>query len=255
MFPPGNATATDAIIAHLGYRRSGLLSSLVGPLLIPARSWADFLTAYSQAGSPPLAVTLIGTATMPDDVPGGMDVVGFELPVDGPPLPYAAGSTLVAYEVTNATDRQQLLAAIAEQRATGRPVIAKYRTGGTTADAFPSDTALADIIVEAAQVGAPLKFTAGLHSAVRFPDPATGFQHHGFLNLMAATLQARSGAGCAAVLAALRERDSAAVAAEVESWTATEVRDVRRGFVSFGCCGVDEPVADLLALGLLDGET
>lgn len=253
MFPPGNATASDAITAHLRYRRSGTMSALVGPLLVPTGSWAEFLTAYAKAGSPPLAVTVIGTATMPDDVPPGLDVVGFELAVDAPPLPDDTGTASVAYEVTYAADRQQLLAAVAERLATGRPVIAKYRTGGTGADAFPSDRALGDVLNEAAQVDAPLKFTAGLHNAVRRTDPATGFEHHGFLNLMVATSRARSGAGHAAVLAALRERDPTAVTAEVESWTATEVSEVRSGFVSFGCCGVDEPVADLVKLGLFDG--
>jgi hypothetical protein len=54
------------------------------------------------------------------------------------------------------------------------------------------------------------------------------------------------------VEAALGVRDAMKVTAEVGSWTAAEISDVRAAFVSFGCCGVAEPVADLVKLGLLD---
>jgi hypothetical protein len=254
MFPPGDATPGDALRAHLGYR-AGALSGLIGPLLVPAARFGEFCEAFADAGSPALAVSLIGTAELPGAVPPAMELVGFELPVGAPPLPDPGGTYRVACEVTTSSDRLQVLAAVAEGRARGRQVIAKYRTGGTSADAFPSERALGEVLVEAAAVGVPLKFTAGLHSAVRFTDPATGFDHHGFLNLMTAVSAAISGAEAAAVESALASRDADAIAAEVSAWTSGEVADVRAAFVSFGCCGVEEPVADLVKLGLLDAES
>jgi hypothetical protein len=251
MFPPGNATPSDALRAHLGYR-TGALSGLVGPLLVPAARFGEFCEAFARAGSPAVAVSLVGTAEAPGEVPPAVDLVGFEVPVDAPPLPDPGGAYRLACEVTSSSDRLQVLAAVVEGRARGRQVVAKYRTGGTSADSFPSERALAEVLLEAAEVRAPLKFTAGLHSAVRFTDPATGFDHHGFLNLMTAVWAATSGAGVAAVESALASRDADEVTAQVNAWTAAEVSAVRAAFVSFGCCGVEEPVADLAKLGLLD---
>lgn len=251
MFPPGNATPGNALDAHLRYRRGGL-SGLLGPLLVSSDRFDELSDAHAAAGSPALAVSLVGTAEVPQNVPPAVEIVGFELPVSAPPLPDPGPSYQVACEITSATDRPQLLASVAEQRARGRRVIAKYRTGGSSAGAFPDVAVLAEVLVQAAAVRAPLKFTAGLHSAVRFTDRVTGFDHHGFLNLMTAVMHAGSGADSDVVRAALATRDPAAVTAEISSWTAAEVADARAAFVSFGCCGVDEPVADLVKLGLLD---
>ena len=41
----------------------------------------------------------------------------------------------------------------------------------------------------------PFKCTAGLHNAVRHRAADTGFEHHGFLNVLLATRQAFDGAG------------------------------------------------------------
>jgi hypothetical protein len=253
MFPPANASAADALDAHLRYRR-GSLSGLLGPLLVSSGRFAEFCDSHASAGSPAVAVSLVGTAEMPPSVPPAVEIVGFELPVSAPPLPDRGLSRQVAWEITSAADRPQLLASVAEHRARGRQVVAKFRTGGSSADAFPDCAVLAEVLVQAAAVQAPLKFTAGLHSAVRFTDRVTGFDHHGFLNLMTAVLKAGSGADVDAVSAALAVRDAAVVAAEVSSWTAAEVADVRAAFVSFGCCGVEEPVTDLVKLGLVELE-
>jgi hypothetical protein len=254
MFPPGNASPGDALRAHLSYRSSAL-SGLVGPLLVPAARFGEFCEAFGDAGSPAVAVALIGTAEVPGEVPPAMELVGFELPVEAAPLPDPGGAYRVACEVTSSSERLQVLAAVAEGRARGRHVIAKYRTGGTSADAFPSERALGEVLVAAAAVGVPLKFTAGLHSAIRFTDPVTGFDHHGFLNLMTAVSAAISGAEAGVVESALASRDADAVTAEINSWAAGEIADVRAAFVSFGCCAVEEPVADLVKLGLLDAES
>ncbi len=257
MFPPGNASPGDAIAEHLRYR-TGEFSTLVGPLLIDHRRWQEFTDAHSRAGSPSLDVRVIGVATAPPSIPAGVRVSGFEVPVASLPLPDPGDAFVVAGEITAAPDRSKLLTAMAERRSAGQRIIAKYRTGGTSAEAFPGVQELAQVIAEAAEARVPLKFTAGLHHAVRFTDEESGFEHHGFLNLMVAVARARRAAvalsnrgDLASVVSALAERDPATLADEVRSWSTDQVRRVREAFVSFGCCGLQEPVADLVALGLL----
>ena len=65
----------------------------------------------------------------------------------------------------------------------------KFRTGGTDADAFPTAATLAAWIDAALDRETPFKCTAGLHHAVRHRDRETGFEHHGFLNVLLATRQ------------------------------------------------------------------
>jgi hypothetical protein len=124
----------------------------------------------------------------------------------------------------------------------------KYRTGGVDADLFPTVDDLASWIDAALDRETPFKCTAGLHHAVRHTDPETGFTHHGFLNVLAATRTALDGGDVRAVL---DEQDGAALVAalpDVDTLTRT-----RRWFTSFGSCSVREPLDDLIALGLVPG--
>jgi hypothetical protein len=250
MFPPGNASAADALAGHLRLRQSAH-ADLVGPLLVPARSWDDFRQACAAAGDPPVTVVLIGTTTMPPDVPPGVTVTGFEVAVPDTPLPEVGEGQSLAAEISIGAGAGRVLAEVAEQAAAGRLVLAKFRTGGTTADAFPAEEVVGYVIASAMAAGAPLKLTAGLHHAVRHTDPVTGFEHHGFLNVLVAFAHALAGDDLAALVDVLAERDSAAVVAAYRALTDDQVAAARRGFVSFGCCGVEDPIRDLVALGLL----
>ncbi len=78
--------------------------------------------------------------------------------------------------------------AAAVVRAAGRRL--KMRTGGTTAAAFPTSAQLAAGLITCAAEQLAFKLTAGLHHAVRYRDSATGFEHHGFLNVLAAVANA-----------------------------------------------------------------
>lgn len=252
MFPPGNASPADALAAHLRYR-AAWFADLVGPLLVHHARWDEFGQAHAEAGSPALAVVVIGTAAVPAHVPAGVEITGFELAVSELPLPDPGRAFQLACEVTTAADRAKVFTGISERRSGGQRVLAKFRTGGTSAAAVPSEQDVAEVIVEAARVAVPLKFTAGLHHAVRFTDAETGWEQHGFLNLLVAVARSCQGADPTSVLAAVAERDAETVASEVRSWSPAEVGRVREAFVSFGCCGLEEPVSDLVGLGLLDG--
>ena len=122
----------------------------------------------------------------------------------------------------------------------------KFRTGGLDADLFPSVDELASWVDAALDRETPFKCTAGLHHAVRHTDPATGYRHHGFLNVLAATRTALDGGD---VVATLAEEDGAALVAALPD--ADTLARTRRWFTSFGCCEVREPLEDLVRLGLV----
>jgi len=121
----------------------------------------------------------------------------------------------------------------------------KFRTGGLEAELFPHPHALSRWIEAALDRETPFKCTAGLHNAVAHTDPETGFEHHGFLNVLAATEAALAGGDVHAVLA---ERDPQAVA----ELAGKVPEGTRRWFTSFGSCSVLEPLEDLVNLGLVD---
>ena len=135
----------------------------------------------------------------------------------------------------------------------------KLRTGGVTADAFPSIAQVADALSAAMQHHVPIKFTAGLHHPLRQFRDEVAAQMHGFLNVLGA-----------AVLAAEHHWDEGQIAQMLEderaesfsfdetifAWReweiATDRIHARRKLVaSFGSCSFDEPREDLRALNLL----
>ncbi len=71
----------------------------------------------------------------------------------------------------------------------------KFRTGGVSAEFFPSPEQLAVCLESALDRELPFKCTAGLHHAVRHRDEQTGISHHGFLNVLLATRTALHGGG------------------------------------------------------------
>jgi hypothetical protein len=126
----------------------------------------------------------------------------------------------------------------------------KLRTGGESADAFPDEGRLATALEDSLQQDLRFKLTAGLHHAVRHTDPVTGFEHHGFLNVVVAVHAALSGSGDLA--AWLAERDVSVVAAAVAELDEAARGVVRSRFLSLGTCSITEPVDDLRSLGLLE---
>lgn len=137
----------------------------------------------------------------------------------------------------------------------------KLRCGGLTADAFPTDAQVARFIACCRLENVPWKATAGLHHPYRHHEKALGLWQHGFLNVFVA--------GVLAILHLLPEDDLVAILGDRggqyfrfepdciawKDWTATsaEITQSRAGFAtSFGSCSFDEPIQDLLALGLLD---
>jgi hypothetical protein len=248
MFPPGNASASDALRAHQAWRR-GPDADLVGPLLVSADRMPEF-TAALAADPVGLRIVLIGAAEPPPETAAhGLSLVAFEVVSADGRVPSSPGR--LAVEPASLDLVEDLLENLGEARIGGRPVVGKLRTGGVSADAFPSETELAFCILAAFNAGVPFKLTAGLHHAVRHTAADTGFEHHGFLNVLVAAARCLCGAGEDELSATLAERNADPLVDEIARLSPDDAIAVRSVFLSFGCCGVDEPIADLRSLGLI----
>ncbi|MFJ9605065.1 hypothetical protein ACIRS1_01755 [Kitasatospora sp. NPDC101176] len=260
VFPPGNLPVAEAVPAHRAHR-AAWYAEAVGPLLCGASRLGELAAAVAggaaTAGDPPLGVGLV--------LPGGSAELGPALAAAAPFR--VAGVELATRDAAEAVaELDRLLppdvpAAVELPRELLRgdgldevldvlvdsPYRAKFRTGGVVPEAFPDEAELAAFLTGCARRGLPYKCTAGLHHAVRHTDPATGFEHHGFLNVLLAA-QETDPAAAAAVLA---ERDGAVLAKTVRELTDRQVTVIRNSFTAFGTCSIAEPLDDLAALGLL----
>jgi hypothetical protein len=135
----------------------------------------------------------------------------------------------------------------------------KLRTGGVTADAFPTSRQIVKALVTPATHQLPIKFTAGLHHPIRQFRDEVQTKMHGFVNVLGAAILAaehRWDARQAAIMLDDEKPNSFSFSQDFFAWRDWRI-DVerlkyRRKFVaSFGSCSFDEPRDDLRALGFL----
>ena len=130
---------------------------------------------------------------------------------------------------------------------------AKYRTGGTTADGAPDRGASwPRSCVACAERALPFKLTAGLHHAVRSTDADDGLR--AARRAQRARRDARwrqDGADADDLAVVLGERDADPLLDCVARWPTHDASPCVGAFMSFGCCGVTDPLDELAALGLL----
>ncbi|MFF1785943.1 hypothetical protein ACFVX9_05735 [Kitasatospora sp. NPDC058243] len=254
VFPPGNLPVAEAVPAHRGHR-AAWYAEAVGPLLCGAGRLGELAAAAS--GGAPLRVGLVlpgGSAELGPALAAAapFEVAGVELAVRDAAEAVAALDRLLPPNVPAAVELpRELLRGDGLDEVldvlVDSPYRAKFRTGGVVAEAFPDEEELAAFLTGCALRGLPYKCTAGLHNAVRHTDPATGFEHHGFLNVLLAA-QETDRAAAAAVLA---ERDGAVLAKAAHVLTDRQITVIRNSFTAFGTCSIAEPLDDLAALGLL----
>ncbi|WP_284532363.1 hypothetical protein [Nocardioides sp. T2.26MG-1] len=263
IFPPGDAPLAKAAEAHVA-RRSQPYGDLVGTFVakdtdLPALKATPLALSVVVTGG---AGGIAGLASLARRL--HIAVEGVEIALRDPGDPVGAARRVGA-AVDAARAEGQLddhvpvyveipvdcapgawLAAADEVAA--REFRLKFRTGGLEAAAFPSAAALAGCIDASLDRETPFKCTAGLHRAVRHTGADDGFEHHGFLNLLVATRLAFDGATPDDVAGVLERRDGDALAAEARD---LDLGGARRWFTSFGSCSVDEPLDDLVRLGLV----
>jgi hypothetical protein len=135
----------------------------------------------------------------------------------------------------------------------------KLRTGGVTADAFPTSMQIAKALVTPATHQLPIKFTAGLHHPLRQYREEVQTKMHGFLNVLGAAVLAaehRWDTNQTAIMLEDEDARSFSFADDFFAWREwridTKRLQYRRRFVvSFGSCSFDEPRDDLRVLKLL----
>ena len=138
-------------------------------------------------------------------------------------------------------------AAVLEQLR-GEDGAVKIRCGGPRTELFPSTRTLARTLLSCVDGDVPIKATAGLHRPVRHRDEATGFVHHGFLNILLAVGRRLAGGDEDDVAAVLDSTDEAPLVAEAR---AADAAAIRRVFLSYGSCDTAEPIVELERLRLI----
>lgn len=264
VFPPGLSRLPDAVRAWYS-RLDTPLAPVVGPLVLPLSDLeaarAEVLRPEAGAAGRLLLVSVVTPAGKLDDAVAAradlapeIVVAAVELKVsgiDGPWRDELARAREVAPGLPIAVELSPAHVAARALEVLASPGMSlKFRTGGLEASLFPTPEELADVILRATELGVPFKLTAGLHEAVRYTNPTTGFTHHGFLNIARAVDAARRGEGREAVVSALTATDAAPLIA----WQQSAGSAWRESFRSFGTCSITEPLESLARLDLFPAE-
>ena len=279
VFPPGNAPLDTAMSDHRSHLAAAY-GELVGPFVVTDMALPDLIQATRAKGAAePLRVAVVVTGGAGAIEPAvrwagraeELELAAVELGLrDEEDLPRNARRVTTVVDQLRASGdlpddtpvyvepprvvgpepATSWLTALDEVAALDLRL--KFRTGGVASDAFPSAMELAKYIDAALDRELRFKCTAGLHHAVRHRDEATGFEHHGFLNVLAATRAALDGSGVAEVAGVLDTADPQAVRGLVDEAGADGLASARRWFTSFGSCSVLEPLEDLARLELVD---
>jgi len=169
--------------------------------------------------------------------------------------------SLPAFWEAPADRAEQTIALLAEHNSNAdAPTFGyKLRTGGVTADAFPTSGEIAKALVAPATHQVPIKFTAGLHHSLRQYRDEVQTKMYGFLNVLgAAVLAAEHKWDEKQTSAMLDDEDAKSFSFDDEffAWREWKIdikrlKDRRRFVTSFGSCSFDEPREDLRALKLL----
>lgn len=274
LFPPGNLPLDRAVAEHRGHRASEY-AALVGGFVIGDVRLPDLLDVLDERDDDePLAVNLVvtgGAGAVEPAVrwatrPASVELRALEVALrDEDDLARNAQRFLAALDPLEA-ELESVRVFVELPRVVGDPtpgwlaaadelaareIPLKLRTGGVTAEAFPSSSELVASVDAALDRELPFKCTAGLHHALRHRDEETGFEHHGFLNVLLATRLLLDGDRDGAWVA-LEDHDPESVLTRLRACSTDDLASARRWFTSFGSCSILEPHDDLVELGLVE---
>lgn len=273
LFPPAAVSMREAVANYAAYR-AGASSALLARFVVPVTRLSEFVAEASalpaDGNAWPLAV-LAGAADAAaldafDAAHGArwrVDTIEAKAEdLDGiAALAAAYGSRRTVYvELPVRSEPSALIGAVG---AAG--MRAKMRTGGLTAEVFPSPMQVMAFLAACVSLGVPFKATAGLHHPLRgeyaltYAADAPRGTMYGFLNVFLAAVLLHAGHAPEIVMPMLEERDASAlrVSPDALEWrglraSVAQIAAARAQFAgSFGSCSFTEPVDDLTALSLL----
>lgn len=168
----------------------------------------------------------------------------------------------IPQEIIMSGDPRGLIASLS-----GSGVMAKIRCGGVEPSMFPSCENIAQFMLACKNAKVPFKCTAGLHHPIRseqnltYEDDSPRGIMHGFINVYfaAAYVGSTKKPELTAVISILEEINpkafefsEAGIKHGSIKISSEDLAETREGFAtSYGSCSVDEPIADLKAMGLL----
>ncbi|TCC45220.1 hypothetical protein E0H75_32500 [Kribbella capetownensis] len=267
MFPPGDLPLTEAVEAHRAHLTAPY-ADLVGPFVCTDDDLMKVAAEAARTGREPLRVAVVITggaggiepAVRYGDRSTDVEVTAIEVRLRNED-DLSRNALRVVRACDDCLDEETAYVEIGLDGAWERALdvvadagyAAKLRTGGLDASLFPSEGQIAAFITACLDREVAFKCTAGLHNAVRHTAADTGFEHHGFLNVLLATRASLDGASLDEVAAVLASRDGDALAARAREMSEQQAAGTRRWFTSFGSCSIEEPRHDLTALSLLEG--
>ncbi len=279
LFPPSGLSMPEAVVNYALYKNSNF-SWMLGRFVLPVGRLDEFLQSakdfFSRDHKGIWRLSVLASGDIHDSVrkiedfnlknaPGAVidsievkasSVEEIEKLVSSIPDYFTT-----FYELPIGDDLPELVSSLAlnNQRA-------KIRTGGVTADLFPSSSEIIRFIRTCMAANIPFKATAGLHHPIRCFKPlsyeanAPKGTMHGFLNLFLATGFAREGFKPSVLEEVLEEEfeevfefDENGVYWQKEHFlNIQQLAKLReKGVISFGSCSFDEPIADLQEIGIL----
>jgi hypothetical protein len=267
----------DVVAAHLD-ARAGEHGGLLGALVVPVSRLQEFvaelvkrrpsaplpvaLSVDTGLGGVPKALSLTssraallttGTVEMP--APHDVDSVWLERVTEFVPDEVVA---VVEPRRPDVDGSQDWIDGV--QRVVGHGCRPKLRCGGDRAGAFPGVTDVSRFLAVVAASGRSFTASIGLQSAARHVDPETGFDHHGWLNLMVAVTRALRAAPSDGdvsdelveeVRHALEATDADALAREMGAVDEATATRVRAHLSSFGSTAPADQGAEMARLGLV----
>jgi hypothetical protein len=278
LFPPAKLDMPAAVANYIRYR-SGEQEWIVSRFVCSASRLQELRTELERQGARDLPLTVVGTPA--SDLEGwqssleadaqalnafldGTDELvsleAFEVRLPSNELASRAPKDLAGFrgpdlyvELPWGDGMQESLHLLAETEW----LRAKARTGGLTADAFPSPEELSGYMHLALSLDLPFKLTAGLHHPFPRQDAQSGGAMHGFLNVLVAGALAYSEDLPAKALPEILRSgsDEFAFSDGAVGWrehraSLNDIEGFRELFVGIGSCSVEEPLEDLASEGL-----
>jgi hypothetical protein len=279
LFPPASLDMRTSVNHYARYLRHPQ-SWALGRFVLPLSRLDEFVSARESAASEPWHLSGIVSANAVSDLAAadsfnrlacGARIDSVEVRVSTLEeielvCEHRPPDTTVFFEIASES-ADELLPIISSVGS-----FAKLRTGGVSAEVFPSIETIASFLQRCAELHVPFKATAGLHHPLRgvhslthntnFPQAAM----HGFLNLFTAAAIASSSGGFdrRAMLATCLsdpERANWHFGEDALTWSGDEqpvrieldtLRAMRSNFaLSFGSCSFEEPIQEMRELDLL----